>query len=312
MKKGWKRLAPGRRKNNFLAVLGHVNIDVVYELQKFPVKGQSVNTGTVREMFGGTAGNIALHSASLGVRTAIGCYVGEDFGSSFREMLLESGLDCHDVIIVEGERTPRCHIFNTPDGEQTYIIEQGAMASPVELPLWESAISGSSTIHVATGDPERYIRAVGGRDYAFDPGQEISYRYTPGNFRKLLDGANLFFTNEVEMKMALRLSGSTSERRLAAHCGTIVKTLGAKGTEVITADGRTLVPPCRVKRYADTIGAGDAFRAGYYAAMQRGHGMIRCVEFGNAMASIAIEGKGGVGSLADFGRLEERWRSSFS
>ncbi len=311
MKATWKRLTSRHRKGNFLVVLGHINVDVVYELSKFPVKGQSINTGNVMELFGGTAGNIALHASALGLKTAIGCYVGSDFSPDFRKLLMESGVDCHDVIMVEGERTPRCHIFDTPDGEQTYIIEQGAMASTMDLPLWEDSISDSSVIHIATGDPDRYIRAVGKRSYSFDPGQEINYRYNAGKFRKMLGGANIFFTNEIEMKMALKLTGAVSEKQLAKRCGTVIKTEGSRGTAIIQEDGVTRVPACRVKNYVDTIGAGDAFRAGYYAAMEKGYNIVKCVEFGNAMASIAIEGKGGVGSLASYRQLEKRWNENY-
>ena len=311
MSTGWKRLSARHRAGNYLAVLGHINIDMVYELERFPVKGQSINTGVVKELFGGTAGNIALHAAALGVRTAIGCYVGGDLKSDFRRRLLDSGIDCYDVIVVEDERTPRCHIFNTPDGEQTYVIEQGAMASSKPLPVWETCISTSEVVHVATGDPARYIEALKGRSYSFDPGQEISYRYTRQNFRKLLGGASIFFTNAVEMKMALKLSGAQNEKSLTSHCGTVIKNIGAKGTLVIEKDGTTAVPASRVKRYIDTIGAGDAFRAGFYAAREKGNGLIKSVEYGNAMASIAIEGAGGIGSLANFASLEKRWNENY-
>lgn len=312
MSAGWKRLSPRHRRGNYLAVLGHINVDVVYELGRFPVKGQSTNTTSVTELFGGTAGNIALHAAALGVKTAIGCYVGGDLSSRFRRLLLDADIDCYDVIVVEKERTPRCHVFNTPDGEQTYVIEQGAMASTADLPLWSRAVMGSDVVHVATGDPDRYSAALGDRTYSFDPGQEISYRYTRKKFTALLDRASIFFTNAVEMRMALKLTGAKNESILAGHCDTIIKNVGSKGTVVIGKDGPTAVPACAVRKYVDTIGAGDAFRAGFYAAMERGHGLIRCVEYGNAMASIAIGGTGGVGSLADFSTLEKRWKENYA
>ncbi len=311
MTEGWKRLTARHRTSNFLTVLGHINVDVVYELSRFPVKGQSINTGTVSEHFGGTAGNIALHASALGLKTAIGCYVGEDFSPEFRKLLLSSGVDCYDVIVVERERTPRCHVFNTPEGEQTYIIEQGAMASNKELPLWEKSVDSCIVAHVATGDPDRYLRAVRGRRYSFDPGQEINYRYTPRKFRMLLEDAETFFTNAVEMRMALKLTGAKNEKEIVKHCGMVIKTEGEKGTVVIQRDGRTTVPPCKVRKYVDTIGAGDAFRAGYYASLEKGHGLIECVEFGNAMASIAIEGAGGTGARATYRQLEERWKENY-
>lgn len=301
-----------RHRRNYLAVLGHINIDVIYELDKLPERGQTVTTKGVKELFGGTAGNIAMHASSLGVRTAVGCYAGDDFKTDYRKLLLDGGVDCYDVLLVRGERTPRCHIFNLPDGEQTCIIEQGAMDSPRRLPLWDKAVRESTIVHIATGDPVRYASAVRSREYSFDPGQEISYRYTPEMFTRLLDGASIFFTNALEMMRAMKLTGSRSEKRIAERCNTVIKTLGSKGTMVIEKDGTTIVPPCRPRRVTDTIGAGDAFRAGFYAAREKGHSMIEAVEFGNAMASISIEGAGGIGGMTSFDRLQKRWKDNYS
>jgi len=311
MSGSWHRLSKKFNGNISLAVLGHLNIDIIYRLRELPEKGRSVNADDVQEHFGGTAGNLGVHASKLGVKTAICCYVGEDFPHAFRRFLETARIQTYDILVLPGYRTPRCHIFNTADGEQTYIIEQGAMDASEELPLWEETLRSAEMVHVSTGDPVRYARAVEGRNYAFDPGQEINYRYDRNRFMRLIRGSEIFFANSIEMDMALRLAGLADERELLELCPLLIRTAGPSGAYVIEKDGITHVPPCRPRRFSDTVGAGDAFRAGFYAARNRKYGMVEAVEFGNAMASISIEGGGGAGSSASWKKLFSRWKEAY-
>jgi sugar/nucleoside kinase (ribokinase family) len=308
--KEWSRLGRRRRKRNYLGVLGHVNMDIIYRVPRLPSPGLSINAESVDIQFGGTAGNIAVHSARLGVPTALGCYLGRDFDASFSRLLQESAVDTYDAILSSADRTPRCHIFD--DGrEQTYVIEQGAMDSRSELPLWEHAVGSSSIVHVGTGDPERYRRAVSGRDYNFDPGQEISYRYTPGIFRELLSGCSIFFGNEKEIRTAVKLMSIKDEKELADYCQAVVKTSGRRGTRIITADAVHMVRAATVELLVDTIGAGDAFRAGFYAALYRGKELISAVQMGNTMAAMSLSGKGGISQAVGWKDLLIRWEKEY-
>lgn len=308
--KEWSRLGKKRRRKNYLGVLGHVNMDIIYRVPRLPSPGRSINAESVEIQFGGTAGNIAVHSARLGVPTALGCYLGEDFDASFSSLLNENAVDTYDAIICRSDRTPRCHIFD--DGrEQSYVIEQGAMDSTSELPLWEHAVADSSVVHVGTGDPRRYRRAVAGTDYNFDPGQEISYRYAPGIFRELLSGCNIFFSNEKEIRTALKLMSLKNENELANYCRTVLKTAGRKGTYVITSDSFHVVRAASVEQLVDTIGAGDAFRAGFYAALYRKKDMISAVQIGNTMAAMSLSGKGGISQSVSWENLLLRWKDEY-
>ena len=307
----WSRLGRRKRKSNFLGVLGHINLDMVYHLARLPAPGTSINAKSVSAHFGGTAGNIAVHTSSLGVPTALGSYIGDDAGTVITDTLRSTSIDPYDVIISNGERTPRCHIFD--DGtEQSYVIEQGAMASTRKLPLWKHAVMNSRIVHVATGDPSRYEAAVSEREYNFDPGQEIGYRYDRATFRRLLSKCKIFFTNETEMKIAVKLLSANSERDILRHCDTVIETAGRRGTKVITSDGAMEIRPCAVRKVVDTIGAGDSFRAGFYAALYRGRDVFTSVEFGNAMAAISIGGSGGAGRTTDWDTLLRKWQANYS
>ncbi len=78
---------------------------------------------------------------------------------------------------------------------------------------------------------------------------------------------------------------------------------------LVSSDGESFeVPVPHVANIIDTTGAGDAFDAGYIAAMLRNHPAYECAAMGNATASVSLESRGGraVGLTIDL--VEKRYR----
>lgn len=63
------------------------------------------------------------------------------------------------------------------------------------------------------------------------------------------------------------------------------------------------MPPGQV---IDPTGAGDAYRAGFYAGLSRDMGLEECGRLGAAAASFAIEVAGPVGKLPTWDEVRER------
>ncbi len=68
------------------------------------------------------------------------------------------------------------------------------------------------------------------------------------------------------------------------------------------------VPVPRVPVVIDPTGAGDAFNAGYIAAMLRGHPPYECAAMGNATAACSLEVRGGRGTGITVQRVERHYR----
>ena len=80
-------------------------------------------------------------------------------------------------------------------------------------------------------------------------------------------------------------------RRLAAHYGRAVVTLGAAGA--IASDGVGVVhAPAEACERTDGLGAGDAFSAGYLAAMRRGAAPAEALKAAIAVAALALRRPG--------------------
>lgn len=253
-----------RRATIVLLVVGHSNIDVQIQLNHMPSPGVSSPVQSRRTVYGGTACNIARHAASLGVDVRLWSRVGPDFPLEWMEALEEDGVK---LAYEEGSRTPTCFILTDADGEQSYMMDQGAMSPPYEVP--SSTLDGVTQLHISTGDPAAYLPLAKeakrrGIPVAFDPGQEIHFAYDIKSFEALLNQADVFWCNEVELAKAYDFLSYGDPKQFLDHVDTVIVTRGENGADIYT-DKDVQHVPAAPANVVDPTGAGDAFRAGYYA-----------------------------------------------
>src|SRR6266581_2263778 len=73
-------------------------------------------------------------------------------------------------------------------------------------------------------------------------------------------------------------------------------------------EGRIRIPRVRPRKVVDVTGAGDAYRAGFYAGLARGLDLRRCGILGSAVASFVVERKGTQSNLPTWSRVLSRAR----
>src|SRR5690606_19759271 len=107
--------------------------------------------------------------------------------------------------------------------------------------------------------------------------------------RPLVDGAHILFSNEYESSLITQKTGWTREEVLS-RVGTWVVTLGAAGVRIDREGEESLV----VRAVPDVTpveptGVGDAFRAGYLAALTWGLSDERAAQLGCLLAVHVVE-----------------------
>ena len=282
---------------NYVGAFGHVVLDRILSVPHLPRPDTSVGLLDQRRYFGGTAGNLARAAARLGVRVSLASFVGPDFPRDYRTALRDEGVDLRDVRTVGASTTPEAWVFSDGRGHQMTIIDQGPWNLGPRLPLLRHSIRDVEIVHLGTGRPAYYAKVAAlaedlGRPIAFDPAQEIGYLYDRRSFRALFRRATYFFGNEHEVAQAMRYMGVASVRGLLGPAEAVIVTRGAKGSTVVTGAGKLAVPAVRPRRVVEITGAGDAYRAGFYAGLSRGYDLRRCGILGAAVASFAIEKRG--------------------
>ncbi len=274
---------------NFLAIFGHVAIDVTMNVDFFPAKG-SVAINKLKESFGGTAGNLAMIGARLGFPFHLFSAVSGKSHDKYIKFLSEIGADTSHLFVDSEDLGPIGYAASNGE-DQIYYFYQGPMNGPLE-----SRISldpeGYQYVHFGTGLPNDYIsisRKCTGSRIVFDPGQEINYRYDSETLGKMLQLSYLTILNESESAKAEDILG-IGNGELYHHCRELIVTRGDKGSTYFHDRKSQHFPAKEVKNPYETIGAGDAFRAGMYFALWRNLGMEKAIELGSIVSAEAISG----------------------
>jgi len=279
-----------------LLVSGHINIDRFLAVRSFPPPDRTVPVLGHRAELGGTATNIARSASRLGVATGLIARVGDGFPDAYLAELATQGIDVRGVERVRGLPTPTCYILEETGGAQRTLIDQGAMAHPTigrSPPRW---LSDYAWVHLTTADPDFQIRLATwargrGIHVAADPAQEIHYRWDRRSFRALLGLSEVLFGNRSEIARAAEFVGAHRTEALLAFVPLIVRTEGRNGASAFSRAGKFHVPPVRPGRVRTLVGAGDAFRGGFYAGWFAGQPLPRCLTAGARSAARWIEGR---------------------
>ncbi len=295
----------------FLVVYGHVCLDQIMSLERFPEPNTSVDILEKHRYYGGTGANIATVAASLGVPTALCSFVGADLPPDFHQFMVSKGVDMNEVVTVDGYETSTVLIVSDSQENQVAYVYQGPMREMGNFELRLDAAREARFVHISTGRPEYYLKVMKeartlGKDISFDPAQEVHRIWDERTFRLALPLADRFFCNQNELRTALKYMGASGPEGLLPHVSAIINTRGGEGAVAFTGKGSWKVPPARPDRVIDPTGAGDAFRAGFYAGQYRGHGLLESMAYGNAAASFILEARGSMTNIPTWEQVELR------
>jgi adenosine kinase len=243
---------------------------------------------------GGCAANICFGLGNLGLRPVLVGAVGEDF-VDYRSWLVRHNVDCDSVHVSQTKHTARFVCTNDAAMAQIASFYAGAMseARDIELAPIVDRVGGASYVLVGPNDPEAMLRHTAEcrkRDYPFiaDPSQQLAFG-DGAMIRELVDGASILFSNEYESALIEKKTG-WSGAEILDRVGTHVVTLGAEGVRVDRAgEDPILVPAVPEVAKVEPTGVGDAFRAGFLAALEWDLSLERAAQLGCLLAVHVVE-----------------------
>ncbi len=300
--------------NSYLGVFGHTALDVILEVPNIPEKDSSIGAENRVLRYGGTAANIARAAAEMDVDVSLSSFVGDDFPDDYLKALKGSGVGTYDLIEKEGYKTPTCWIINDSAGEQITIIDQGVMDHTEGFELETRTIEESEILHIGTGQPGYYEKIFEYMDLdkktiAFDPAQELEYVYEGETFKNFLQKSDYFFCNEKELKVALEYLNEDKPENLLRYVDMVLVTRGSKGSSIYLPDNKVDIPPYEPLEVVEPTGAGDAFRAGFYAGLYRDMSLVECCKIGSARASFSVECSGPQDNLVGWEEVQQRYKN---
>jgi 2-dehydro-3-deoxygluconokinase len=259
---------------------------------------------------GGTESNTMVSLAKLGLQTGWISRLGEDeFGYNIRDFIRGHGVDASRVL---WDRQAPTGIFfvekNANDEVRSFYYRSGSAASHMCISdLDMDYITSYSMLHVTGITPilsescremTTYLMATAkerGMQVSFDPNLRLRMADIE-TFRQvltpLLKFVDIFLPSEkelIQLTGAETLAEAVSKAR-DAGIGHMVVKKGAQGC-LLVKDGQQLAEPVfPVKKVVSSMAAGDAFNAGYLAAVCKGLDdptALRLASCVGAMATLA-------------------------
>lgn len=289
-----------------LTIVGTVAWDTMARVKRI---ADRETTGGVVELHpdlpGGTGGNVAVALARLGAASRLVSVVGEDFsGSSYESMLSASGVKL-DGLRRSRTRTSRAYIFFDDAGQQVTYFYAGASRELVDTDL-----RPTGRVHFAAGEIAVYPRLMEGADWvSFDPGQEVFHRDL-AELTACLPHVDLLFLNRKERDILEAEAGWTIERLFREGIEVVVETRGAGGCIVHTRKGHFAAPAVEAAM-RDPTGAGDAHRAGFLYALERGAEIGVAARFASTLGGSAVEAVGAQAGLPTLAEAVARYEKAF-
>ena len=253
------------------------------------------------ESSGGSAANTCAVAAMLGARVAyLGQVADDQLGRVFVHDITAVGVHFPTPMLMGGAPTARCLILVTPDGQRTMNTYLGACVT-----LGPDAVDAALVADAAVTYLEGYLYDPPAAQLAFRAaaaaahaaGRQVALSLSDAfcvdrhreAFRALVsDHVDILFANETEITSLYETNTwEQAASRARQDVALAVLTRGADGSTILRGNERVEIAaePARV---VDTTGAGDAYAAGFLAALTAGKPLAQCGRLASLAAADVI------------------------
>jgi len=291
---------PGTRPEGVLCT-GRLYCDIVMGgLPALPTPGSEVYADRLTLAAGGGAYITAAYLVARGRRAGLAALLpAEPFGAAIADELAGSGIDLSACSAAAPGAEPQVTVAMIVDGERAFVTRRAGLAVPATL---AAAIGSGRYRHLHLGELATLAEAPQVVALARAAGLSVSADcawdaavLARTDLPALLAGVDVFLPNRVEAEALAR------HAPLADHAPLVVIKDGAAGAEAIRG-ATALHRPALATRVVDTVGAGDAFNAGFLDAWLGGAALADCLDAGAASAAMAVGRIGGARGLLEDAR----------
>ncbi|MFA6214245.1 MAG: carbohydrate kinase family protein, partial [Candidatus Micrarchaeia archaeon] len=279
-----------------IATIGHIVYDIRNYVEAFP---EPDHTALMRMhpsvSGGGSAANVAVNLVKLGHASGvIGNVAPDRHGKYLLSDLARRGVDVSQVRSFRGMSGLSVIIIDA-NGEVRVIEDLGV--ADRRRAIDGDYLRGSKFLHMSGCafhllDAASRTAHKAGVPISFDPGRAAS-RLGEKKLAPIFDRCEFLIINRKEL-FAITGSREESEAARLARQYNMVCVIKQGGREIIvkTKEMSSFTVPPYVVKPVDTLGAGDAFCAGFVAGIVEKRSVFEAVRFANAVAAAKVLRKG--------------------
>lgn len=274
---------------------------------------------------GGAPVNMLTAAARSGLKTAFIGKVGRDIHGLFlKEMTERAGIDTAGLVLSEDAFTTMAFVALSDKGEREFSFARkpGADTKLCFKEIKKGLLENTRVFHVGsislTDEPARTttFQAVrkareAGAVISYDPNYRAplweSREEAVERMRSMVQYVDMMKLSdeETELLTPYKEPKEAADYLLKKGVALVAVTLGADGVLIAAKGGSEIVPGFK-SRVVDTTGAGDSFWGGFISRMLQTDERIEelsmdrlkdCALYGNAVASLCIEKRGGMPSI---------------
>ncbi len=267
----------------------------------------------MQKNLGGTAGNIAYTLKLLGADPLLFAPLGTDH-HEYSAHLKQHNISAKYAPISNDTMMAAAYVTTDKDNNQITAFYNGACAEATDLkvqfvaePIELAIISPTKKEAMIAHAKECYDRNI---PFVFDPSHQLT-AFDNRELAMLIGQSDFYIANDYEMKLTEEKTG-WDLLELLNHTKTVILTRGHEGSTIITKDERIEIPVCPPVSVEDPTGAGDAYRAGFFAAYTRGAKLETCGRAGAVAATYAIEHYGTQKHYFTLEDFKKRYQDTFS
>lgn len=285
-------------------VVGDVMTDIIVRPEG-PIVPGSDRRAEIRNRPGGSGANQAVWLGAAGADVLFAARVGADERAMYENYFRGLGV----VPALAGDKLLPSGVLVTildPGGERSFLTDRGANLNLGSDDLPESLLDGVGLVLVSgysffASGPRRAVQDLlkaarrRGVPIGVDPASTgFLDEVGPHLFRDWVGPADWLFANESEAELLTGEADFDAQMRVLGEQFThVVIKRGRFGAAIGGRGGVIQSRPAPIVKVVDTTGAGDAFAAGFVAALLRGEAHAGCLEAGIASGARAVQVVGG-------------------
>ncbi len=269
-----------------IVVVGSANTDLVVAVPHIPLPGETLLGGDLSVVAGGKGANQAVACARLGGHVTFIARVGDDtYGENSVRGYEKDGIDTRFVLSTPGTPSGVALIAVSATGENSIVVAPGANArlTRADILAASDAFDQADAILVSLEIPADAIFAA--VEEGFARGKPVLVNPAPARLLppEILAKITLLTPNETEAGF---YGGVEALQQLGVK--TIVTTLGARGSVIVSLGATPLFVPAFEVSAVDTVAAGDTFSGALAVKLAEGASLPDAVRFASGASALKV------------------------
>lgn len=284
-------------KRDYICVIGSLNYDIIMKQKRMPLLGETYTADSITYSGGGKGANQAVQCAKLGVDTIMVGKVGRDsFGDTLVDKLKDYGVDC-SCIGRSSSPTGVGVVHALEDGTVYASIITGANfdITAREIDGLDELVRNSRIIILQLEIPTNVVEHIIRKARQYNVYTILNAAPAKEMDRKVLKLVDCLIVNETEASFYAGVDITdgnmvrANEYKLRQLTdGTIIVTLGSKGSMLLGKEEMIPIEPVKVECVAESTGAGDSYIGAFAYGKYKGMTDCQACSFAARAAAVTV------------------------